>query len=262
MAIFTVGPTSSFPTIAAAMLAAGPADTIQLETGYSNETATVTHSGMTISGGSSSTGIVLQLDTGIATIFLGGTSPITVLDASDGTGITGNDGNNLITVIGGVDAVNGMLGIDRLYVDYRLATGAVTGNSTSNFSEAGGGGRSVTITDGTFENFTVLTGGGADTITVANGNNVVQAGNGANTITAGNGRTPSRAASMPTPSRRAGAATPSMPATAPTSSPPVSATTQFSPAPAPIPSSRVAGRTQSRSAAVRTRSTAVPEATA
>ena len=39
MAIFTAGPTSSFPTIADAMLAAGPADTIELEIGYSNGSA-------------------------------------------------------------------------------------------------------------------------------------------------------------------------------------------------------------------------------
>ena len=189
MTTLTVGPTSSFPTIAAAMLAAGPADTILLETGYSNESTTVTHNGMTVSGGLASTGIVLQLGTGIATFFLGGTAPINVLaHANGGNGITANAGDNVVTVTGGIDAVNGGLGVDRLVVDYRLATGAITGNSTSNFSEAGGGGRSVTITDGTFEHFTVLTGSGADTLTVGDGNNVVKAGGGANTITAGNGQ--------------------------------------------------------------------------
>src|SRR6185369_15157783 len=101
--------------------------------------------------------------------------------------IVGNAGNNVVTVAAGADAVNGGLGIDRLVVDYHLATGAVTGNSTSNFSEAGGGGRTVTITNGTFENFTVLTGAGADTLTVGDGSNIIKAGNGANTITAGQG---------------------------------------------------------------------------
>ena len=81
MAILTVGPNSSFPTIAAAMLAASASDTILLETGYSNETATVTHNGMTVSGDATSTGIVLQLATGIATFTLAGTAPINVLDA-------------------------------------------------------------------------------------------------------------------------------------------------------------------------------------
>ena len=61
MAILTVGPNSSFPTIAAAMAAAAPDDTILFETGYSNETATVTLNGMSVSGDATSTGIVLQL---------------------------------------------------------------------------------------------------------------------------------------------------------------------------------------------------------
>ena len=114
MAILTVGPNSSFPTIAAAMAAAAASDTIQLESGYSNETATVTHPGMTVSGDATSTGIILQLGTGIATFFLAGTAPINVLDnASDGNGINGNDGDNVITVTGGADAVSGGLGTDR-----------------------------------------------------------------------------------------------------------------------------------------------------
>ena len=61
--------------------AAAAGDTILLETGYSNETATVTHHGMTVSGDATSTGIVLQLGAGIATFFLAGTAPINVLDA-------------------------------------------------------------------------------------------------------------------------------------------------------------------------------------
>jgi Ca2+-binding RTX toxin-like protein len=187
MAILSVGPNSLFTSIAAAMLEATAGDTILLEAGYSDETATITHNGMTISGDATSTGIVLQLGTGIPTMFLAGTAPFDVLDASDGNGIVGNAGNNVVTVAGGADAVNGGLGIDRLVVDYHLATGAVTGNSTSNFSEAGGGARTVTITSGTFENFTVLTGSGADTLTVGNGSNIIKAGNGANTITAGQG---------------------------------------------------------------------------
>ena len=187
MAILTVGPNSLFATIAAAMLAAGPNDTIRLESGYRNETATVRHSGMTVSGDATSTGIDLRLATGIATFTLTGTAPINVHDASDGNGIVGNDGNNIITVTAGADAVAGGLGTDRLIVDYHLATGAVTGDSTSNFTEAGGGGRLVTITDGTFENFTILTGSGADTITTGSGDDIIRTGEGAGTITAGQG---------------------------------------------------------------------------
>jgi Ca2+-binding RTX toxin-like protein len=187
MTILTVGPTSTFPTIAAAMAAANAADTILLEAGYSNETATVTHSGMTVSGQASSTGISLHLGTGISSFSLAGTAPINVDDASDGNTIVGNDGDNTIIVTSGVDAVAGGLGVDLLRVDYQTATGAITGNSTSNFTEAGGSGRAVTITDGTFENFTVLTGSGADTLTVGDGDNTIKTGNGANTVTAGQG---------------------------------------------------------------------------
>lgn len=187
MTIRTVGPASAFPNITAAMLAANAGDIVQIESGYGQESATVTHNGMTVTGLASSTGIVLQLGTGIATFTAGGTAPFTILDAPDGNGIVGNAGDNLITVSNGVDAVDGGAGIDRLIVDYRQATAAVTGNSTSNFTEAGGL-RSVTITAGTIEHFTVLTGAGADTITTGAGDDIIDVGGGANTVTAGNGR--------------------------------------------------------------------------
>ena len=188
MAIRTVGPTSTFPTITAAMAASGPNDQIVLEAGYSNETAWVTHNGMTITGGATSTRIVLNLDTGIPSVFLAGTAPIRIRDAADGNAIVGNDGNNIITVTGGADSVNGGLGNnDRLMVDYRLATGAVTGDSTSSVSEAGGGGRLVTIVDGTIEHFTILTGSGVDTITTDAGDDIIRTGEGASTVTAGQG---------------------------------------------------------------------------
>jgi Ca2+-binding RTX toxin-like protein len=187
MAIFTVGPNSTFPTIADAMAAAGPGDIILLEEGYSNETATILYSGMTIDGGGpDSLGIVLELGTGVATVTLAGDAPIDVVDASDGNGIVGNDGDNLVTVTAGADAVSGGAGEDRLFVDYRLATGAVTGDSTSNFAEAGGGGRLVTINGG-FEHFTIWTGAGADTITTGDGNDDIRTGDGAGTIVAGEG---------------------------------------------------------------------------
>lgn len=187
MAILNVGPSQTYLTIAAAMAAAGPGDSIVLETGYGDETASVTHNAMIISGDATSTGIVLQLDAGIATIFLAGTSPIDVLAApSGGHGISSNGGDNVVTVLGGVNAVNGGLGTDRLVVDYSLATGAVTGDTTANVTDAGGYG-SVTITGGTFEHFTVLTGSGADTITAGDGDNIIDVADGANTVTAGNG---------------------------------------------------------------------------
>lgn len=187
MAILSVGSLSTYSTITAAMLDAVAGDIINLQSGYSNETAIINKPGISVTGDASSVGIILQLAVGIPTFSVAGTTPFTILDASDANGLVGNDGNNTMTVTAGIDSASGGLGVDRLVVDYRLATGAVTGNSVSNFTEAGGGGRSVTVTAGTIEHFTVLTGSGADTLTVGDGDNILIAGNGANTMTAGNG---------------------------------------------------------------------------
>ncbi len=169
MAVFlTVGPTSTYASIADAMVDAHTGDIILLESGYSNEVATITVDGIIVDGDATSLGIELTLATGVATFSLSGEAPINVLDAPDGNGIFGNDGNNIIEVHAGADTVNGGLGTDdRLIVNYSQATGAVTGDSTSNFTDAGGSG-SVTINGG-FEHFTILTGAFADTITTGDG---------------------------------------------------------------------------------------------
>lgn len=178
MAILTVGPTSTYPTIAAAMAAGTAGDTIVLEAGYSNETATVTHDGMFVTGDATSTGIVLSLGAGVAAFTLQGTAPINVLDALDGDDITGNSGANVIAVSGGADTVEGGIGDDRLIVDYSLAAGAVTA-TTANVADGGGLG---TVAISGFENFTILTGSFNDTITTGAGDDVVNAGGGDDTI--------------------------------------------------------------------------------
>jgi Ca2+-binding RTX toxin-like protein len=185
MAIRTVGTNGTHRSIAEAMAASGPGDTIRLQAGYSDERATVLYSGMIIEGDASSTGIVLDLAMGVATVTLAGTAPIEVNDAADGNGIVGNDGDNLITVTSGADSASGGAGEDRLFVDYRLATGAVTGTE-ANVAEAGGGGRLVTI-DGGFEHYTIWTGAGADTITTGAGDDDIRTGEGASTVVAGDG---------------------------------------------------------------------------
>ena len=191
MTILNVGPTSTYSSIAEAMSHALPGDTIALEDGYSGEVVTVTQSGMSILGDASNVGITLRLGAGVGTFTVSGAAPINVLDSVNGQStqantITGGTGNNVITVSGGVDAVNGGLGTDRLVVNYAAASGAVTGDSTSNFTDAGGG-RTVTITNGTFEHFTIFTGDFADTITTGAGKDIIDVGNGANTVTAGGG---------------------------------------------------------------------------
>jgi Ca2+-binding RTX toxin-like protein len=161
-------------------------DTIILESDYRNESANITQNGLTFYGEAGSVGIALHLAAGIGMLTLTGAAPIEVFASGTGGSILGNAGANVITVTDGVDAVDGGPGVDRLIVDYRLATGAVTGDSTSHVTEAGGT-RSVTITAGTIENFTILTGAAADTLTTANGDDIIAAGAGANTITTGDG---------------------------------------------------------------------------
>lgn len=180
----TVGPTSTYATIADAMIVAAPFDIILLEAGYSNETTPVTKNNITVSGDASSTGIVLQLAPSVDTFTLGGAAPINILDASDADAIFGNDGNNTITVTGGADSVSGGAGIDRLVVDYHLTIGAVTGTTTS-VSDAGGLGTVTIAAD--IEHFTILTGSGADTITTGAGDDFISTGNGASTVVAGAG---------------------------------------------------------------------------
>jgi len=169
-----------------ALDAAGPNDTIKLESGHSNDLGFVTQTGLTVTGDTSNTGIELDLFFGATLLTLGGTAPFTVQDSPFGDTITGNSGNNIIRVSDGIDSVNGGLGTDRLVVDYSFATGAVTGNPTSGFAEAGGT-RSVALTSGSIEAFTVNTGSGNDAITTGTGDDILHAGLGTNTISAGAG---------------------------------------------------------------------------
>jgi Ca2+-binding RTX toxin-like protein len=185
MTVRTVGRQADFASIADAMIAAGPGDLIDLQAGYSDETAFVTRSGLTLDAERSSTGIVLTLQAGVTAFSLTGDGSVDVFDFTDGNAIVGNAGGNVITVRDGADSVDGGLGVDRLVVDYRLATGAITG-TLSSVAEAGGS-RLVTIAGGTIEHLTILTGSGADTITTGDGDDVIHTGEGAGTVTAGQG---------------------------------------------------------------------------
>ena len=186
MTILTVGPTSAYQTIQAAMAAAFPGDTIMLQAGYSNEIATITQDNITIDAGASSSGIHLHLEPGVANLHLAGTAAINVLDAGSGNVISGNAGDNLITVTGGTDHVDGGLGDDRLVIDYHSATAAMNGSSDSGFAAADAG--LVTVTAGTIEHFTILAGSGINTLTTGAGDDRIEtAGASANTIAAGDG---------------------------------------------------------------------------
>jgi Ca2+-binding RTX toxin-like protein len=181
-AILNVGPDETYASIAAAMGVANAGDQIVLEAGYSNESAVVTVDNLSVSGVSSSKHIELTLGAGIDNVTLLGGAPINVLDNSGNNTITGNTGANFVEVSGGIDVAHGGGGTDRLFVDYSNATLSVIGTAVN---VTDGGSHAVTF-DG-FENFTIYTGSGADTITVGDGSNIVHSGDGNDTITTGNG---------------------------------------------------------------------------
>ncbi len=172
---------SPFATITDAMAAANPGDTIQVAAGYGPEDVTVTVSDITITGPATATGIELTMGANVTGLILGGAAPFNVTDTNGDDVITGNAGDNQINVNAGNDTVDGGDGDDRLYVDYTAFTGANIVTSTS-FT---GNGNSISYSN--FEDFTVLTGLGADTITLTVGDNTIDAGEGANIITSGSG---------------------------------------------------------------------------
>jgi Ca2+-binding RTX toxin-like protein len=168
-------------SIAAAMAAASENDTINLAAGYGPEVVTVTVSNITITGPADAAGIDLTIGANVTGLTLGGTAPFNVTDTNGDDVITGNAGDNQINVNDGNDTVDGGDGSDHLYVDYTAFTGANIVTSTT-FS---GNGNSISYSN--FEDFTVLTGIGSDTITLSVGNNTIDAGEGANIITSGSG---------------------------------------------------------------------------
>jgi hypothetical protein len=169
---------TQFATIASADAASSNGDTIALVSGYSNETATLTHN-LTVNGDTTDTGIVLIMGTGVTSVTLTGTAPITVNDNAGNDTITGNPGNDIIKVTGGQDTVNGGAGNDRLIVNYStdvngvdmgiaLATGTSDGYQGQYNDNAGN-----LVTFDNIENFNITTGSGGDSIVTGSGNDVV-----------------------------------------------------------------------------------------
>jgi Ca2+-binding RTX toxin-like protein len=187
MAILTVGPNSTFPTIAAAMLAASPGDTIVLENGYSNETAAVTVNNLFFDGSASSTNILLQLAPGIGALTLQGNAPIAVNDNAANNTITGNGGDNVITVSAGIDSVNGGAGTDRLIVDYSADALGVVGTSLITGTIDGYQGAfsdliSHVVTFNNVDSFDVRTGSGNDIITTGGRDDIITVTGGADVV--------------------------------------------------------------------------------
>ena len=182
MAVLIVG-SGGFATIAAAVAAANPGDTLSLQAGYANDSAMDTVQNLSLTGGGTSTGIAMTMGAGVADFTLLGSAPINVTDNADNNVITGNTGDNVISVSGGTDTVHGGTGTDLLMVDYSNApTGAITANiSGAAGTIADGGPHSVTF-DG-MENVDLTTGAGNDVITSVGGSNVFFTGDGDDTVT-------------------------------------------------------------------------------
>jgi Ca2+-binding RTX toxin-like protein len=183
---------TQFATIASADTASSNGDTIALVNGYSNETATLTHN-LTVNGDATDTGIVLIMGTGVTSVTLTGTAPITVNDNAGNDSITGNAGNDIIKVAGGQDTVDGGTGNDRLIVNYSgdasgvdMGIALVTGTSDGYHGQYNDNTGNL-VTFDNINNFTITTGGGADTIATGSGNDVVSLGAGNDFIDSGTG---------------------------------------------------------------------------
>lgn len=172
-------------SIAEALLTASPGDTIILAADYGPETVLVGIDNITITGPSTAHDIYVFVADNVVDFFLLGDAPLNVTDLRDSAAITGNEGDNNITVTGGIDTVDGGGGDDRLVVDYSASDIIVTATTTV----IDGGLDGVTVVAGTIEKYTILTGSGADTLTftTADGDNYIDVGEGANTIVVGNG---------------------------------------------------------------------------
>ena len=184
MTIRTVGPNSTYPSIAAAVAASAAGDIISLENRYSNERAVLTVQDLTVTGASTSRNIELVLGAGINDVTLDGLAHIRVLDNTASNTITGNGANNYFLVSGGADVVHGGDGRDRLTVDYRDAVTSVVATAGS---VTHGETNSVTF-DG-FEDLSISGGSAPDNLTVGDGDHWLNSGGGNDTVTAGAGYT-------------------------------------------------------------------------
>jgi Ca2+-binding RTX toxin-like protein len=172
VAVLTVGPTSTFPTIASALLVAAPGDTIVLEPGYGNETAAVTVDNLFFDGTVSSSNIALQLAPGIGSLSLQGFVPAAITDNAGNNVIIGNAADNAITVSAGIDSVNGGAGNDRLIVEYSGNASGTVGTSLIAGSVDGYQGAYTSVlgsivTFNNIDSFDIRTGTGNDIITTA-----------------------------------------------------------------------------------------------
>ena len=205
MANLIVGPLPDYPTVAAAMAAASPGDTITLAPGYVDPLVDPADI-ITIAGNGANTIVAGEGNNQIITG--NGVGNITSGSGND-TMLTGN-GANTITTIGGNNFIETGTGVDTIVVgdgfdtilagsgankitglagDKTIVTNdgadTITVTSGNNWIVAGAGANTIVATSG---DNVICTGDEVDTITVTGGNNVISAGDGANAIAATSGQ--------------------------------------------------------------------------
>ena len=168
MANLTVGPLTDYPTVAAAMAAASPGDTITLAPGYVDPLVAAGDI-LTFAGNGANTIVAGEGNNQIIT----GDGVETITSGSGNDTMLTGDGASTITTTGGDNFIETGTGVDTILVG--------TGQDTI---LAGDGANTIT---GLAGDKVIVTGVGADTITVTSGNNMIMAGDGANTITATSG---------------------------------------------------------------------------
>ncbi|BCW90363.1 hypothetical protein sos41_35310 [Alphaproteobacteria bacterium SO-S41] len=189
MATLTVGPQGTYATLAAAIAAAAPGDTITLQYGFNGGTVDLGVDNLTFDG-LAATQAVFNIKPGVSNVNFLGTGRFDVIDSatSTNTTINGNSGPNSFSISNGADVVNGGGDRDRLLLDYSTATTNVIGTPTQFTASAD---RSVVFSG--IESLVVRTGSGNDNLTFADapsgefnasgadtgaGNDVVVAGDG------------------------------------------------------------------------------------
>ncbi|BCW90364.1 hypothetical protein sos41_35320 [Alphaproteobacteria bacterium SO-S41] len=185
MATLIVGPSGNYSSLAAAISAAQPGDTILLQDNFVGSSVDVTVDNLTFTGPASSSA-TFRLTPGVTAVNLDGLAPFVLLDTpSSGSGVSstvvdGNAAANVFTVTDGIDVVHGDLGTDRLIIDYQTAITDIVANTAQTVVNAG---RSVAY-DG-IELFTLTTGAGNDTIALGDGSHTISTGAGHDNVTLG-----------------------------------------------------------------------------
>jgi trimeric autotransporter adhesin len=167
---------TNFATIQLAIAAAAVGDTIRVEAAYATaESVNVTVNNLIFDGLTAQTGITLTLGPGIANLTMTGTTNFNAADNAVNNIITGNSGDNSITVSGGTDTVDGGAGTgDLLVISYGADTDSFSMNGAAQINDF----VNTSISFSGIERFNATFGSGNDTIVLLGGNDTINGGAG------------------------------------------------------------------------------------